>query len=68
MPVAFYNIILCGHIIFGMEAPPLGFAAPALHTARASSVPTPNLLLLSQRVSIRVANANPDLAPDFLRA
>jgi hypothetical protein len=22
MPVAFYNIILCGHIIFGMEAPP----------------------------------------------
>ena len=29
MPVAFYNIILCGHIIFGMEAPPLGFAAPA---------------------------------------
>ena len=29
MPVAFYNIILCGHIIFGMEAPPLGCAAPA---------------------------------------
>jgi hypothetical protein len=26
MPVAFYNIILCGHIIFGMEAPPLGCA------------------------------------------
>jgi hypothetical protein len=29
MPVAFYNIILCDHIIFGMEAPPLGCAAPA---------------------------------------
>ena len=31
MPVAFYNIILCGYIIFGMEAhtPALGCSAPA---------------------------------------